>query len=40
MSKREVGRKRFMQLEVPHCSLLKEEVRTVTQTGNDPGCRN
>ena len=36
MTKKQVGRKGFVQLTLPHCYSSMKEVRTETQTGQDP----
>jgi hypothetical protein len=37
MTKKHLGRKRFIQLTLPHCRSSPKEVRTGTQTGQEAG---
>jgi hypothetical protein len=38
--RRNLGRKGFIQLTLPHCCLSPKEVRTGTQVGQELGCRS
>jgi hypothetical protein len=37
MTKKQLGRKGFVQLTLPHCYLSPKEVRTGTQAGQEAG---
>jgi hypothetical protein len=37
MTKKQLGRKGFIQLTLPHCCLSSKEVRAETQAGQDTG---
>jgi hypothetical protein len=37
MTKKQLGRKGFIQLTFPHCCSSPKEVRTGTQTGQEAG---